>query len=97
MRTRVKVEIVLCVSILAFGTAAITSLPEPASDPDVTYMSCHEVVAHGFLPYTHHNACADDVGVLAPINTDCNNESFNLGGDSPEQTLTAKMFRTLCK
>jgi hypothetical protein len=68
----------------------------PVDKPDITYMLCIEV-PNGFLPYTHKDACQSREGYLLPINVNCNNESYNFGGNYSEQTITDKMWKGLCK
>lgn len=89
------VHITLACAAAALLTACAVALPA-ATHTDITYMSCATVAATGFLPNTHHTACVGADMRMHPINTDCNNDSYNLGGVTAERRLTHPMFTALC-
>lgn len=84
-------------ALLLVGAAALPAAATHHTPADVTYMSCAAVRTTGFLSDTHHTACIGADMRMHHIATDCNNESYNLGGNAPEQRLTHPMFDALCK
>lgn len=105
MKTSTRTTVVLAVVALAAAALVVTAPPaDPAGRPDWTVASCAlwaDTSSPVLPPYTLSDFCYNPdhtVIAIAPhVQIDCNNDSYNNGGDSPERTIPANLYKVLCK